>query len=52
LAGRLRGVDFPEHGPRRTPPTRILVYLALYRRGVSAEQLSTALWPDELADGG
>ena len=47
----LHGVEFPDHGPRRTPPTRILVYLALHRRGVNAEQLSTALWPDEIADG-
>ncbi len=47
----LQGVEFPDHGPRRTPPIRILVYLALHRRGVNAEQLSTALWPDEIADG-
>jgi hypothetical protein len=47
----LCGVEEPTQGPRRTPPTRILVYLALHRRGVTAEQLSTALWPDEIADG-
>ena len=35
--------------PRRTPAFQTLVYLALHRRGVTAEQLSTALWPDELA---
>jgi DNA-binding SARP family transcriptional activator len=37
--------------PRRTPAFQTLVYLALHRRGVTAEQLSTALWPDELAAG-
>jgi DNA-binding SARP family transcriptional activator len=47
----LQGVEFPDHGPRRTAPIRILVYLALHRRGVNAEQLSTALWPEEIADG-
>jgi len=35
--------------PRRTPAFQTLVYLALHRRGVTAEQLSTALWPDEVA---
>lgn len=35
--------------PRRTPAFQTLVYLALHRRGVTAEQLATALWPDEIA---
>jgi DNA-binding SARP family transcriptional activator len=35
--------------PRRTPAFQTLIYLALHRRGVTAEQLSTALWPDEIA---
>lgn len=43
----LRGIETP----RRTPALQTLVYLALHRRGVTAEQLSTALWPDEVAAG-
>jgi DNA-binding SARP family transcriptional activator len=43
----LSGIDMP----RRTPAFQTLVYLALHRRGTAAEQLSTALWPDELAAG-
>jgi DNA-binding SARP family transcriptional activator len=46
----LVGVEIPDQGPRRAPPTRMLVYLALHRRGVTQEQLATALWPDEIAD--
>ena len=43
----LQGIDMP----RRTPAFQTLVYLALHRRGATAEQLATALWPDELAAG-
>ena len=45
----LHGIEEPT--PRRTPIFRTLVYLAMHRRGVTAEQLATALWPDELAAG-
>jgi DNA-binding SARP family transcriptional activator len=35
--------------PRRTPVLQILVYLAVHRRGVDANQLATALWPETAA---
>jgi DNA-binding SARP family transcriptional activator len=39
---QLTGVEMP----RRVPVRQILVYLALHRREVQAEQLATALWPN------
>ena len=44
----LRGVDTP----RRHTTVQVLVYLALHRSGVTAEQLSTALWPEEIVPSG
>jgi DNA-binding SARP family transcriptional activator len=44
----LRGVDTP----RRQTTVQVLVYLALHRTGVTAEQLSTALWPEEIVPSG
>ena len=37
--------------PRRTPVLAMLIYLALHRRGVDAETLATALWPDKVVAG-